>query len=66
MNVFPNLTERGYGSWTFDISSGVEGGIGFRGWLSKFIDDLTVDASLTWFEREYKLPDTGVINGTIS
>ena len=64
--VFPNFAERGYGSWTFDISSGVEGGIGFRGWLSKFIDDLTVEESRTWFEREYKLPDSGVINGTIS
>ena len=64
--VFPNFADRGYGNWTFDISSGVEGGIGFRGWLSKYIDDLTVDASLTWFEREYKIPDTGVINGTIN
>ena len=64
--VFPNFGERGYGNWEFDISSGVEGGIGFRGWLSQFIDDLTVDESHVWFEPKYKLPDTGVINGTIN
>ncbi len=64
--TFPFFEDRGSAKWEFAVESSITVGIGFRSWLSKYIEDIDISRSLTWFEREYKVPDSGVINGTIS
>ncbi len=64
--TFPFFEDRGSATWEFTGDSSITIGIGFRGWLSKYIDDIDIKRSITWFKEEYKLPDTGVINGTIN
>ena len=64
--TFPFFEDRGSAKWEVEVKSSITVGIGFRGWISKFINDIDISGEVEWFKKEYTLPDTGVINGTIS
>ncbi|MFM7187871.1 MAG: hypothetical protein ACKO14_08630, partial [Armatimonadota bacterium] len=64
--AFPNFEERGKATWNIEAKSSIAGGIGFRDWLSEYVDDAMIEGSLLWYEKKLEIADTGVINGTIN
>jgi hypothetical protein len=64
--AFPNFEERGKATWNIEANSSIAGGIGFRSWLSKYVDDAIIEGSLLWYQKKLEIADTGVINGTIN